>query len=38
MEIETKIFDVKKVRKVLTKKEIEPYRVADIIDILFDIS
>ncbi len=37
MEIETKIFDIKKVRKVLEKKKIEPQRVCDITDFLFDI-
>jgi hypothetical protein len=37
MEIETKIFDIKKVRKVLQKKHIEPRRVCDIVDYLFDI-
>lgn len=37
MEIETKIFDIKKVRKVLEKKGIEPHRVCDITDFLFDI-
>lgn len=37
MEIETKIFDIKKVRKVLEKKKIEPIRVCDITDFLFDI-
>jgi predicted adenylyl cyclase CyaB len=37
MEIETKIFDIKKVRKVLQKKQIEPRRVCDIVDYLFDI-
>lgn len=37
MEIETKIFDIKKVRKVLEKKEIEPHRICDITDFLFDI-
>jgi hypothetical protein len=38
MEIETKIFDIKKVRKVLDKKGIEPHRVCDITDFLFDIA
>ncbi|MBP7822921.1 CYTH domain-containing protein [Candidatus Gracilibacteria bacterium] len=37
MEIETKIFDIKKVRKVLEKNKIEPHRVCDITDFLFDI-
>ncbi|MBP7773575.1 hypothetical protein KA071_00625 [Candidatus Gracilibacteria bacterium] len=38
MEIETKIFDIKQVRKVLRKKEIEPKRVCDVMDFIFDIS
>jgi hypothetical protein len=37
MEIETKIFDIKKIRKVLQKKKIEPKRVADIVDFLFSL-
>ena len=38
MEIETKIFDTKRVRKVLDKKGIEPKRVCDVVDYLFDIA
>lgn len=38
MEIETKIFDIKQVRKVLRKKEIEPRRVCDVMDFIFDIT
>lgn len=38
MEIETKIFDIKRVRKVLDKKNIEPKRVCDVVDYLFDIA
>lgn len=38
MEIETKIFDIKKVRKVLEKNDIDPKRVCDITDFLFDLS
>lgn len=38
MEIETKILDIKKVRKVLEKRRIEPDRVCDITDFLFDIT
>ncbi len=37
MEIETKIFDIKKVRKVLDKKDIEPKRICDVVDYIFDI-
>jgi predicted adenylyl cyclase CyaB len=37
MEIETKIFDIKKVRKVLEKKDIEPKRICDITDFFFRI-
>lgn len=37
MEIETKIFDIKKVRKVLKKRDIEPKRICDIVDFIFDI-
>lgn len=36
MEIETKIFDLKKIRKVLKKKSIGPKRVCDIVDFIFD--
>lgn len=38
MEIETKIFDIKKVRKVLEKKEITPKRICDITDFFFRIA
>lgn len=38
MEIETKIFDIKRVRKVLDKKDIEPKRVCDVVDYIFDIA
>ncbi len=38
MEIETKIFDIKQVRKILRKREIEPRRVCDVVDFLFDIA
>lgn len=38
MEIETKIFDIKKVRKILEKKNIQPKRICDITDFLFDIT
>ncbi len=38
MEIETKIFDIKKIRKTLKKKGIEPKRVCDIVDYIFDVS
>ncbi len=37
MEIETKIFDIKKVRKVLEKKDIQPKRICDITDFFFRI-
>ena len=37
MEIETKIFDIKKVRKVLKKRDIKPKRICDIVDFIFDI-
>ncbi len=37
MEIETKIFAVKKIRKILKKHEVEPYRVSDIVDYFFDL-
>ena len=37
MEIETKIFDIKKVRKVLEKLELKPKRICDITDFLFAI-
>lgn len=37
MEIETKIFNIKKIRKVLDKKKIKPERVADIVDFLFSL-
>ena len=37
MEIETKIFDIKKIRKVLKKKDIHPKRVCDVVDYIFDI-
>ncbi len=37
MEIETKIFDIKKIRKVLQKKEIHPKRICDVVDYIFDI-
>ena len=37
MEIETKIFDIKKVRKVLEKKDITPKRICDITDFFFRI-
>lgn len=38
MEIETKIFDIKKVRKVLEKNDIDPKRICDITDFLFNLS
>jgi hypothetical protein len=38
MEIETKIFDIKKVRKVLEKKDITPKRICDITDFFFRIN
>lgn len=38
MEIETKIFDIKKIRKVLHKKDIQPKRICDVVDYIFDIS
>lgn len=38
MEIETKIFNIKQVRKVLRKKEIKPKRVCDVMDYIFDIT
>lgn len=37
MEIETKIFDTKKIRKILKKKKILPHRVSDIVDYFFDL-
>ncbi len=37
MEIETKVFDIKKIRKVLKKKDIQPKRVCDVVDYIFDI-
>lgn len=37
MEIETKIFDTKKIRKILKKKKIPSLRVSDIVDYFFDL-
>ena len=38
MEIETKIFDIKKIRKVLEKKKIKAKRICDVVDYIFDVS
>jgi hypothetical protein len=38
MEIETKIFDIRKIQKILQKKKIEPKKICDITDFLFSIS
>lgn len=37
MEIETKVFDIEKIRKVLRKRDIQPNRVCDVVDYIFDI-
>lgn len=37
MEIETKIFDTKKIRKILKKKKMSSHRVSDIHDYIFEI-
>ncbi len=37
MEIETKIFDTKKVRKVLKRLKIEPKSTIDVMDYFFDL-
>jgi len=37
MEIETKIFDIERVRKVLKKNKVKPKRICDIADFIFDL-